>query len=341
MLNRLANRSQIFEFCFQGSAVDPLQGLTALNSAELDIALISDAPEKHFKDSLDCFSEVIQLGLPVSGGLATEWEKTTLAQSFAQTIDAINSLDLDSFDVLVIHCRGFHLAWDAPLDIRQRFVEEDDPDAEDFFEPPMFDWSAEQDIDPDKILAVQQAFQAQLLVFDLCLGVLLDFLEIENKDNLSIALTSSGGYALGEHQLVGDMKNCPYSESIHVPFVVFHSNASSTTLRHQELFYLNDLCDQFLAGYLNDHSTESTGNNIIFTEFDDATVAARTLAWHFVHQQNCELYTKPDDRHEINEISSRRRDIVEQFTALTKEFLQGSLTSNVKLDQSLTETLNR
>ncbi len=342
MIDRLANRSEIFEHCFAKQTELPQPLFASSNFTDIQAVLVSDVVENYADTQQSKFSKIFQLHRPDVKALATTIEQTTLAQLFAQVLELLPNVLSENPDLVVVHLSGFYSAWDAPWELRQSLVEDEDPDAEDFFEPPKFDWRNEQDLDPDRTLVLQQAFLAQLRVFDTCLGVLLDMLDFENQPNVKIALTSSMGYPLGEHLLVGQQPCCLYGESIHIPFLVYDSLLEPTTYRHQSLCCAINLVDQFVSDYSQLLTENVKSENVIYTAGPDSSYAIRSKAWHFIQQQTAfELYAKPDDRWEVNEISSRCHDVVEIFQDVAKKINQGISANAIELPDRLTSIEER
>ena len=343
MIDRLANRSEIFEHCFvQNISANRVGWLENIDFQNLKIALISDLLDQYPGELQKNFSNIVQLQAPEVCRLAESIEQTTFAQLFAQIIDTLPAVMQDSPDLVIVHLNGFFSAWDAPLSIRQSLVEDEDPDAAEFFEPPVDDWRSETNVDPDQLLILQQAFLAQLNVFDICLGVLLDSIDLENQSQVKLALTSSIGYPLGEHLLVGQPSQCLYSESCHIPWLVFNSELEATTFRHQSLNYLTDLTKRFVSSESSERIGSFATENMIIIEAAPSQLAMRTKAWHLIQQsEKVELYTKPDDRWEVNEVSSRCKDVVESFLEIASQIREGMDLKAIELEKRLTSILDR
>src|SRR5256885_274942 len=69
-------------------------------------------------------------------------------------------------NVIWLHWRGMSGPWDAPLEMRYHFADEDDPDPPTFVVPPEKTMGVE--VDPDEVLGFVQAYAAQIQVADLC-----------------------------------------------------------------------------------------------------------------------------------------------------------------------------
>ena len=69
---------------------------------------------------------------------------------------------------------GLAAPWDAPLEFRNRYAEEEDPEPPKFVQVP--DYRLADDYDPDELLGITHAYAGQVSLWDLCLGAFLDHL---------------------------------------------------------------------------------------------------------------------------------------------------------------------
>src|SRR5262249_56411820 len=118
--------------------------------------------------------------------------------------------------LLWIHTQGMNGPWDAPLEMRYQFADEDDPVPPDLVSPPQKTLAA--DYDPDELLGLAHAHAGQVALVDYCLGMLLEALEEHPlASETLLAVTSPRGYPLGEHLRVGPANEALYGELLHVP----------------------------------------------------------------------------------------------------------------------------
>ncbi len=108
-------------------------------------------------------------------------------------------------------------AWDAPLELRHQFADEEDPPPPDSADPPSF--VLPPDHDPDLLQGWLWAYAGQVLLFDLCLQPFLAMLEQLEPSPLLIVM-GARGYPLGEHGALGGMAEGLYSELLHVPLLI-------------------------------------------------------------------------------------------------------------------------
>ncbi len=232
--------------------------------------------------------------------------------------------------LLWIHARAMNGPWDAPLELRQQFADEDDPLPSETVEPPHEMLPA--DHDPDQVLSVAHAYAAQVSVVDFGLQALLSAIdELPQRDSLLLAVTSPRGYPLGEHLRIGECDQALYSELLHVPGFVRFPKQEGALARTQELIQPADLfatiVDAVNWSTLRESNEQSLlrivrGEPAIRRDIACATAPnqrlIRTAAWQLrvineTESDRHELYAKPDDRYEFNDIATRATDIIRQL----------------------------
>jgi len=145
---------------------------------------------------------------------ADEIEQTGLFAFFDAARAAIREQTRPN--LLWLHSRGMSGPWDAPLELRYQFADEEDPEPPDFVKPP--EMTLEENFDPDALLGVVHAYAGQVALADMCLGMLLDAIEEHPLASETLLIvTSPRGYPLGEHRRVGPCDEALYGELLHVP----------------------------------------------------------------------------------------------------------------------------
>ena len=178
---------------------------------------------------------------------AAELESTCLARFFAAAIEQLQQFRESSGDqssLIWLHCRGMCGPWDAPEELRDQLLEEEDPPLEPFVDPP----TALQGIDdPDQLLAYRVAYAAQVTVLDYCTGAFINALsEIFADSETLLMLFGSRGMPLGEHGSVGiDCKEL-FSEQVHLPWLICPLNASTPLPRQTSLAQPTDIAATLL-----------------------------------------------------------------------------------------------
>lgn len=260
---------------------------------------------------------------------AATLEETQAANFFAAAIEAVLALHDD--DLLWLHFSGLSSTWDAPLPIRENFRAMDDPEPYAEVKPPRFSFDARQD-DPDLLLSVQQACFAQVVVIDQMLGIFLEhldrhWLQSPNRQTASVMVAGLRGYGLGEHGYVGIAHDL-YAQSLHVPLLVRLSEEDEAfqNLRSHELIHTSLIGDWIIK----EQAIKSHGAIMInpdapplFFEFQNQT-AIQTHSWKYLRHVDKDgvlseqLFAKPDDRWEVNDVASRCPQIVEELEQLLR-----------------------
>jgi hypothetical protein len=316
--------------------------LTSLVSSDLELVT-------------DGFGDHQFVSSPTPGKRAEELEQTAIGALFVEAARRVSELREPS--LLWIHSSGMSGPWDAPLALRQQFADEDDPDPPDFLEPPAL--VLPDGFDPDEQLGMVQAYAGQVALVDVCLGLLLDALQQSPlADETLLAVTSPRGYPLGEHRHVGG--NSLYGELLHVPLFVRLPGGCGGSIRSQGLVQPCDLhatlsewlqlpaAAKGLAQSLMPAAAgEVTEGRRLAIAKSETERAIRSPAWLLRESQTAdgevrrELFAKPDDRWEANEVSSRCGDVVELLAAAGDQFEQfaaGQLASLPPLAEILCET---
>jgi arylsulfatase A-like enzyme len=260
--------------------------------------------------------------------------------------------------VVWLHSRGMSGLWDAPLELRYQFADEQDPDPPDFVEPP--EAMLAERSDPDELLGLAQAYAGQVSLADLCLGILLDALdEHPLAQETMLVVTSPRGYPLGEHRRVGACDEALYGELLHVPLVLRFPACGHALVRSQQIVQPHELfsmvaetCGWYAADaayrsrLLPELRGEMAGASGVACCVGSGQRAIRTPAW-FLRESMAEdgprreLFAKPDDRWEANEVSSRCGEAVELLATELERFAaaasQGQLSESPPLAGLLSE----
>ena len=270
---------------------------------------------------------------PAATSSARAIEKTALFQFFANAAAAL--ADCDRASLVWLHSRGLTGCWDAPLEYRNQFADEDDPPPPAFVAPPTRTLSANGD--PDVLLGLSQACAGQVVLLDQCIEMFLDAVSAHPiLRDCPLVFTSPRGYPLGEHLHVGHSPGSLYGEFLHVPLFFRLSQQDHALARLRQIAQPHDLFATI--AHVCSWSSTTTLPPGILAELTAAaappeaaySIAAnqrsiRTPAWFLresLHedQKRFELFAKPDDRFEANEISGRCPRIVEMLADRLDEF---------------------
>ena len=308
-----------------------------------------DGEKSHLPNTLGSIGDGSAGEIP--NELAATIEDTRLAQFFAAATDWLLKADEPFF--LWLHTRGLYRPWDAPYSMRARHTEEGDPTPSHSAAVP--NRHLNDDCDPDEVLGVLQSYAAQVEALDLLVGSLMDTLKsTERLSNTFLALVSARGYSLGEHRRLGLCDAALYNELIQSVMMLRAAgtdNCMGAAVRSSTLVNTSQLVatiDDWLLAQRDslptpprsmDASADQHLPGSLFRELSSATpaqqdmllvrgvgdeLACRTRAWHLrlprglSGDATAELYAKPSDRWEVNEISTRASDIVAKLVDATR-----------------------
>lgn len=299
----------------------PSSGLSALAEAGVHRMLLTDDVAAMAGMESD-FDQVIELG---QAKRAEELESaddigdTFLAQCFA---GVINELPKQSAPYLaVIHLTNLAHVWDAPLEMRDKYRDEEDPEA-------LQGVSAVQqsgDFDPDEILGVTHAYGAQLETLDTCLDVFLQEMQLDGLwENTRLVLAGLRGFPLGHRGQMGHAMNHLTSDACRVPLWVRPADAEKEVLcaaRTHELTAISEwlsIATEWILGKqearmelaLQNCADESQWNCHGIVVCEDNAAAIWTPAWLLVEKEGViELFVKPEDRWDVNPVQDRCRGV--------------------------------
>jgi len=273
------------------------------------------------------FQEIRRVSAPSTTAAARSIEDTGLFQLTIAASEAMGGAGDGS--LVWIHSLGMDGPWDAPLELRNQFADVDDPEPPKFVQPP--EQTLAEGFDPDELLGFTQAYAGQVALVDECLGVLLAALdEHPLRDETLLIVTSPRGYPLGEHRRVGPRDAALYAELLQVPLLVRFPGGAGALARSQQLVQPPSVFATITGGPPGrDLSRLLSGEPL---ECGDCAVAIasgqraiRTPAWFVRESQDGEelrreLFAKPDDRFEMNEIASRCSEAAELLAGRLDEF---------------------
>jgi arylsulfatase A-like enzyme len=303
-----------------GDAASSLPALLATRS--IPAILLTDDHRVAEAGQAASFHEVVTLDLPDCDRSAETVDQTRLARCFAGAIEFLESARGPY--LLWCHFRGFSASWDAPRPFRIAYHDEGDPD------PP--EWTfipnniLPEDYDPDELLGFSQAYAGQVSVLDACVEVLREALHgLPAGQGTMLLLTSARGFPLGEHRRVGVCDETLYSELVHVPLLAWFNDRIGAAERSQAMVQTSDFCRTVLDWFdiPSDSATNSQSllplvRGDVETVRDRVVIRGRgrerailTPAWYLRAAAPPELYLRPDDRWEANDIADRCPEVVE------------------------------
>ncbi|MEZ6071061.1 MAG: sulfatase-like hydrolase/transferase [Pirellulales bacterium] len=191
--------------------------------------------------------------------------------------------------------------------------------------------------------AGRQAYAAQIVVLDACLGALVEQLEaLPAAESTALMLLSTAGYPLGEHGVLGTSAGGLFAESVAAPWMMALPSSCDAVDRCDALVQPSDLLPTILdlcgvadesqrqrsllpltagrAGHLRDRL-------IISGRLPDEWAIA-TSAWYLRHGGErdgagaTQLFAKPDDRWDQNDVAALCPDVVAAMRDHAEEMRQ-------------------
>ena len=310
-LDSLACQSALFDR-FYASSMDLSATFAELWQFPMDCRkiLLTDDAEVFLHEKASLFDEKHRL--ESKQRVAANIEGTQFFRNMATIADLLRNRTAKPF-LLWAHFEGFRGNWDFPLAYRQRYQIDEDPDPYPGFAVPDI---VGKNIDPDVRQAVAEAYSGGVTVLDETLAGLLAFLREEGLDQETVLLLMSvRGFSLGEHCRIGCGEEL-YGENVHLPLFLRFPDGSFAGFRSQSLLQPGDIWKIFwsILGSADlpeepadVHSLIHIGNGV--------TVTPEWFVYRKPEQKpgGVELYVKPDDRWEANDVADRCPHILEQF----------------------------
>ena len=336
--NELAARGRIYDFVFAhgdrlaDAACSWWSGLHPVGSAKPDCWLPSAAAGRQtvlLSDDAEMLQTAVNSGWSHPHQLMEMAEPTTAATLDATAVvrqshaAGLELAQLQAPFFAWVHLSALRSPWDVPAEFRAKLADEEDLTIPTFVEVPDTPLAVD---DHDAIWAHQLAYAAQMTAVDASLALFVDWVdELRATTPVALIVTAPRGFALGAHGSVGISDGQLRTESLHVPLIV-------------------DVPRDPLAGQRVDAMVPGTGLYDLMHSLLDGTSwsppphrgslavspthrAWRTSAWFLretIGSGDVELFAKPDDRWDANEISSRCPEIVSQLQTEMSDFMTAS-----------------
>jgi len=280
------------------------------------------------------FDELVEVDPPWEPQPGEDLASTHLAKCFAEAVGRLEGTE-EPF-LLWCHFGGLGTSWDAPSEFRARYWEEGDPEPPEGADVP--DRLLEDNYDPDELLAAVQAYAGQVTLLDACLGGLLEQLaDSPAGEQTLLVVTSPRGFPLGEHRRLGHADGALYGELVQVPLMIRMPDGVGAAARSQALVQPADLWATLLDAWGIDPLPASpTGASLLPLLREQGTIerdhvcsigdagqrAIRTPAWYLRQEGRPELFAKPDDRWEANDVAARCGEVVECLEEAAEQYRQ-------------------
>ncbi len=147
-----------------------------------------------------------------SSRVAGELEDTHFARFFSAAIDGLQQLAAARNQgasgsrpfVAWLHTAGLGSVWDAPLEFRNQYADDEDALPPEAANVPTL--MLREDFDPDELLGFVHAYAGQVSLLDARLGLLLDELQTRGLwQNTLLGRIGAGGFPRGRHRRLGPM----------------------------------------------------------------------------------------------------------------------------------------
>jgi hypothetical protein len=263
---------------------------------------------------------------------------------------------LSDHPLLWIHSKGLSGTWDAPYEYREILCDDEDPAPPTDTSP--MEMRVDQKTDPDDIFGISCAVGGQIIGIDQAIGDLIGSLrEMGLISNCLVGVLGVSGFSLGEHGYVGGKPEKLYAETLHIPGLLLPGEKLPLGGRQGAIMQPHNL-GEWLQEWFRDHPTSESLQafleSLCDSRYDGETRIGAAIACEKNQEYVCspawslrlerpesskeqieQLYTKPDDRWEQNEVSSRALHIVEKMGVL-----KGKLQEHYKAPIDDREPLN-
>lgn len=319
-----------------------------LSDVGVNTSLVCDDPLIAEHPLAQGFRQKLLLRPPVDGPrneFAADLSETQQAIFFAELVEQLTT-SREPY-LLWAHTQGLIGPWDAPWELRARLLAEEEDDLEN-----VRDHLAElrhaphamlpPDTDPDDLLALRLAYAAQVQVLDQCLAAFLHALdELAGQAPTLLTILAPRGFALGSHRRIGHESPLLHEELTHIPWLLRLPDRTAAADRSQALVQPADLPATLLEWFgISSHrdgagcgqsllplasGTQTTLRDRLLLTDEASTAAIRTPGWYLIRERRppdenelestdrLEMYAKPDDRWELNEVADRCPEIASEL----------------------------
>ncbi|MEZ6104739.1 MAG: hypothetical protein R3B96_01150 [Pirellulaceae bacterium] len=342
--NRLAAQSLMLEAAFTHE-LDPASFLYQTWSQwrqqlpEMGIALASDSDPVL---NADWPGDWVPANLDVSvraSRIASRLERTHAARVAQKSLAWL--ADQPSGGVNWLHWSGLVGPWDAPRELRAALCDEDGPDSTDWTcaEDASAALSTAEEID-DWRFQLQTTYAAQVQCWDYALALVMDELQPRLASHeLQLVVLAPRGFCVGTHGSCGDFESL-WDEVWQVPVFIVQGEQVAAT-RSQRLSSLSELGlvlaeTQMPASLWRDDSWLCCRNRIDVPGPErlaiqsQSTQAIKTREWTLrcPRRGGPELYVRPDDRFQVNDVADRVPEVVVELQQSVRQELGGEATDS-------------
>ncbi|MEX0585872.1 MAG: sulfatase-like hydrolase/transferase [Pirellulales bacterium] len=317
-----------------GESGTPVSLPTLLGERGYETTLVTDAAEVAVLRAAS-FAECVQLSGD-AGTRAEDVSETALARLVTDACDVVASPN-GAPQLVWVHARGMYGPWDAPLEMQESLLDEGDPPPVEDVAPPNL--AIEAADGPDTAFRYGVAYAAQVMVLDACWEALRDAVA-SNGGEWLVVLMGVRGFPLGEHQRVGGVDGRLFADQLHVPWLMRYPDGTGRLGRCGRLVSPLDLlptlaewtdsasgtelarCDGRSVLPLVRSAKSSWRDSLLSSNGATGELAIRTPDWSLRFADGAdsgELFVRPDDRWEANDVAGLCPDVVEELITTAKD----------------------
>jgi arylsulfatase A-like enzyme len=297
--------------------------------------------------SADEFDEIVKVVSSLKTGStskrAEDASECDIAHAFSTVVEQVRVAPRGKPRLVWLHARGMYGPWDAPRDLQRVLLDDDDLSPIQSIALPDFVINSADD--PDTAFRYACAYAAQIMVVDACMETLIQAIDAEGDDSWLVTLLGARGFPLGEHGRIGGVDSRTHAEQLQVPWLIRFPDGRPQLARVGALTSHYDLMPSLVDWIDLDGKLDRSGfagmsivpfASSIRTPWRDATISKstnsrsiRTATWCLredVAPQDAaatatkaesiaELYVRPDDRWEANDIAKLCPEVVEELRA--------------------------
>jgi arylsulfatase A-like enzyme len=290
--------------------------------------LVTDERELFSLPKADHFHERIVVN-------ASDANRLSIAGAFAaarESITPVQGTVGEQPQMIWLHTRGLYDRWQAPVELQLSLLDEGDPPPVEAGEPPDFEITRQDD--PDTSFRYGCAYAAQVMWLDDCWGDLMACVsDAGSIEKWLVMLIGVRGFPLGEHGRIGGVDLRLYVEQLHVPWLMRFPDGRGQLSRCASLTTHLDLLPTMATWLAESTSGEqslarlappsacdglsllplfsavnSPWRDAILSSNDD-NLTLRTSEWSLRKNQVAELFVRPDDRWEANDVAALCPDV--------------------------------
>ena len=272
--------------------------------------LLTDDADVFLHEHAGLFDEKHRLEPKRRNRPAEKIEKTQFFRNMATVADLLRNRTRKPF-FFWAHFEGFRGTWDFPLSYRKHYQIDEDPDPYPDVALPEL---ASRNFDPDGKQSILEAYSGGVTVLDETLSGLLAFLKSSGLDKETVLLLMSvRGFSLGEHNYIGSCGEL-YGENVHLPLFIRFPDGAFSGFRSQALLQPTDVSQLLKVSRFSVSLPEVPDELHSFLRIGGKIMV--TPDWFLYRKPTGdELYVKPDDFGEINDVADRCSHILENFAA--------------------------